>query len=194
MEDIVIATNNKGKINDFKVIFPEYNVIGISEIIEGFDVEETGETFEDNAKLKSEAAAKALNKRVIADDSGLEVFTLNGEPGVYSARYAGIDKDDEANIDRVLKNLGDTANRNAQFVCVISMSAPGEETVQFKGTVQGEITLSKIGDNGFGYDPIFYIAEKNKTMAQLTVEEKSELSHRGKAIEQLRHYLKDEQE
>jgi XTP/dITP diphosphohydrolase len=194
MEDIVIATNNKGKINDFKVIFPEYNVIGISEIIEGFDVEETGETFEDNAKLKSEAAAKALNKRVIADDSGLEVFALNGEPGVYSARYAGIDKDDEANIDRVLKNLGDTANRNAQFVCVISMSAPGEETVQFKGTVQGEITLSKIGDNGFGYDPIFYIAEKNKTMAQLTVEEKSELSHRGKAIEQLRHNLKDEQE
>lgn len=193
MEDIVIATNNKGKINDFKVIFPEYNVIGISEIIEGFDVEETGEIFEDNAKLKSEAAAKALNKRVIADDSGLEVFALNGEPGVYSARYAGIDKDDEANIDRVLKNLGDTANRNAQFVCVISMSAPGEETVQFKGTVQGEITLSKIGDNGFGYDPIFYIAEKNKTMAQLTVEEKSELSHRGKAIEQLRHYLKDEQ-
>ncbi len=193
MEDIVIATNNKGKINDFKVIFPEYNVIGISEIIEGFDVEETGETFEDNAKLKSEAAAKALNKRVIADDSGLEVFALNGEPGVYSARYAGIDKDDEANIDRVLKNLGDATNRNAQFVCVISMSAPGEETVQFKGTVQGEITLSKIGDNGFGYDPIFYIAEKNKTMAQLTVEEKSELSHRGKAIEQLRHYLKDEQ-
>lgn len=193
MEDIVIATNNKGKINDFKVIFPEYNVIGISEIIEGFDVEETGETFEDNAKLKSEAAAKALNKRVIADDSGLEVFALNGEPGVYSARYAGIDKDDEANIDRVLKNLGDTANRNAQFVCVISMSAPGEDTVQFKGTVQGEITLSKIGDNGFGYDPIFYIAEKNKTMAQLTVEEKSDLSHRGKAIEQLRHYLKDEQ-
>lgn len=193
MEDIVIATNNKGKINDFKVVFPEYNVVGISEIIEGFDVEETGETFEDNAKLKSEAAAKALNKRVIADDSGLEVFALNGEPGVYSARYAGIDKDDEANIDRVLKNLGDTANRNAQFVCVISMSAPGEETVQFKGTVQGEIALSKIGDNGFGYDPIFYIAEKNKTMAQLTVEEKSELSHRGKAIEQLRHYLKDEQ-
>ncbi|WP_341636437.1 XTP/dITP diphosphatase [Staphylococcus casei] len=193
MEDIVIATNNKGKINDFKVIFPEYNVIGISEIIEGFDVEETGETFEDNAKLKSEAAAKALNKRVIADDSGLEVFALNGEPGVYSARYAGVDKDDEANIDKVLKNLGDSVNRGAQFVCVISMSAPGEETVQFKGTVQGEITLSKIGDNGFGYDPIFYIAEKNKTMAQLTVEEKSELSHRGKAIEQLRHYLKDEQ-
>ena len=100
MEDIVIATNNKGKINDFKVIFPDFNVIGISEIIEGFDVEETGDTFEANARLKSEAAAKALNKRVIADDSGLEVFALNGEPGVYSARYAGLGKDDNANIEK----------------------------------------------------------------------------------------------
>lgn len=192
MEDIVIATNNKGKINDFKVIFPDYNVIGISEIIEGFDVEETGDTFEANARLKSEAAAKALNKRVIADDSGLEVFALNGEPGVYSARYAGLDKDDNANIEKVLANLEAETNRKAQFVCVISMSAPGEETQQFKGTVQGEITLSKIGDNGFGYDPIFYIEDKNKTMAQLSPEEKSEISHRGRAIDKLKAYLEGE--
>ena len=89
MKDIVIASNNKGKINDFKVIFPEYNIIPIGDLIPGFDVEETGTTFEDNAKLKSEEAAQALNKPVIADDSGLEVFALNGEPGVYSARYAG---------------------------------------------------------------------------------------------------------
>ncbi|MCD8825560.1 XTP/dITP diphosphatase [Staphylococcus gallinarum] len=192
MEDIVIATNNKGKINDFKVIFPDFNVIGISEIIEGFDVEETGDTFEANARLKSEAAAKALNKRVIADDSGLEVFALNGEPGVYSARYAGLGKDDNANIEKVLANLEAETNRKAQFVCVISMSAPGEETKQFKGTVQGEITLSKIGDNGFGYDPIFYIEDKNKTMAQLSPEEKSEISHRGRAIDKLKAYLEGE--
>lgn len=192
MEDIVIATNNKGKINDFKVIFPDFNVIGISEIIEGFDVEETGDTFEANARLKSETAAKALNKRVIADDSGLEVFALNGEPGVYSARYAGLDKDDNANIEKVLANLEAETNRKAQFVCVISMSAPGEETKQFKGTVQGEITLSKIGDNGFGYDPIFYIEDKNKTMAQLSPEEKSEISHRGRAIDKLKAYLEGE--
>ena len=102
MEDIVIASNNKGKINDFRVIFPDYNVIGISELIEDFDVEETGDTFEENARLKSEAAAEALNKRVIADDSGLEVFALNGEPGIYSARYAGETKDDNANIDHLL--------------------------------------------------------------------------------------------
>ncbi|UQW80699.1 XTP/dITP diphosphatase [Staphylococcus edaphicus] len=193
MEDIVIASNNKGKINDFKVIFPDFNVIGISEIIEGFDVEETGDTFEANARLKSEAAAKALNKRVIADDSGLEVFALNGEPGIYSARYAGTEKDDDANIQKLLTKLGDETDRSAQFVCVISMSAPGEPTVQFKGTVQGDITLSKIGEHGFGYDPIFYIDDKNKTMAQLTAEEKSEISHRGKAIEKLQQYLEGDE-
>ncbi|WP_336832091.1 XTP/dITP diphosphatase [Staphylococcus pseudoxylosus] len=193
MEDIVIASNNKGKINDFKVIFPDYNVIGIAELIEDFDVEETGDTFEANAKLKSEAAAKALNKRVIADDSGLEVFALGGEPGIFSARYAGTEKDDNANIEKLLTNLGDETNRTAQFVCVISMSAPGEETIQFKGTVEGEITLSQIGEQGFGYDPIFYLEDKNKTMAQLTAEEKSEVSHRGKAIEKLQQYLEGEQ-
>lgn len=193
MEDIVIASNNKGKINDFRVIFPDYNVIGISELIEGFDVEETGDTFEENAKLKSEAAAQALNKRVIADDSGLEVFALNGEPGIYSARYAGETKDDNANIEKLLTQLGDETDRSAQFVCVISMSAPGEDTVQFKGTVQGEITLNKIGEHGFGYDPIFFVEDKNKTMAQLTAEEKGQISHRGKAIEQLQEYLEGDQ-
>ena len=193
MEDIVIASNNKGKINDFRVIFPDYNVIGISELIEDFDVEETGDTFEENARLKSEAAAEALNKRVIADDSGLEVFALNGEPGIYSARYAGETKDDNANIEKLLTQLGDETDRSAQFVCVISMSAPGEDTVQFKGTVQGEITLNKIGEHGFGYDPIFFVEDKNKTMAQLTAEEKGEISHRGKAIEQLQEYLEGDQ-
>ena len=193
MEDIVIASNNKGKINDFRVIFPDYNVIGISELIEDFDVEETGDTFEENARLKSEAAAEALNKRVIADDSGLEVFALNGEPGIYSARYAGETKDDNANIEKLLTQLGDETDRSAQFVCVISMSAPGEDTVQFKGTVQGEITLNKIGEHGFGYDPIFFVEDKNKTMAQLTAEEKGQISHRGKAIEQLQQYLEGDQ-
>ena len=193
MEDIVIASNNKGKINDFRVIFPDYNIIGISELIEGFDVEETGDTFEENAKLKSEAAAQALNKRVIADDSGLEVFALDGEPGIYSARYAGETKDDNANIEKLLTKLGDETDRSAQFVCVISMSAPGEDTVQFKGTVQGESTLNKIGEHGFGYDPIFFVEDKNKTMAQLTAEEKGQISHRGKAIEQLQQYLEGDQ-
>lgn len=194
MEDLVIATNNKGKINDFKVIFPEYNVIGISELISDFDVEETGTTFEENAKLKSEAAAKALGKRVIADDSGLTVDALNGEPGIYSVRYAGEDKDDNANIEKLLEKLkGNSRHRTAEFVCVISMSAPGEETVTFEGTVSGVITMEKLGEHGFGYDPIFYVPRMHKTMAQLTDQEKGEISHRRQAIDKLKAYLKGDQ-
>ncbi|EGQ3184437.1 XTP/dITP diphosphatase [Staphylococcus pseudintermedius] len=192
MADIVIASSNQGKINDFKVIFSEDNVIGINEMIEDFDVEETGTTFEENARLKSEAAAKLLNATVIADDSGLEVATLNGEPGVYSARYAGVQKSDEANIEKVLKGLENEENRAARFVCVISMTTATGETTTFKGTVEGEITLSQIGENGFGYDPIFLIPERQKTMAQLTAEEKSEISHRRKAIDQLKAYIEGE--
>ncbi|EHJ08873.1 XTP/dITP diphosphatase [Staphylococcus simiae] len=193
MTDIVIASNNQGKINDFKVIFPEYNVVGIAELIPDFDVEETGTTFEANAKLKSEAAAKALNKTVIADDSGLEVFALDGEPGIYSARYAGEEKSDDANITKLLAKLGDNTHREAQFVCVISMSGPDIETQTFKGTVSGEITTDKQGDNGFGYDPIFYVPSLKKTMAQLTKEEKGQISHRRNAINKLEAYLKDDQ-
>lgn len=192
MADIVIASSNQGKINDFKVIFSEDNVIGINEMIEDFDVEETGTTFEENARLKSEAAAKLLNTTVIADDSGLEVAALNGEPGVYSARYAGDQKSDEANIEKVLKGLESEENRAARFVCVISMTTATGETTTFKGTVDGEITLSQIGENGFGYDPIFLIPERQKTMAQLTAEEKSEISHRRKAIDQLKAYIEGE--
>lgn len=193
MEDIVIASNNLGKINDFKVIFPEYNVIGISELIPDFDVEETGTTFEANAKLKSEAAAKALNKTVIADDSGLEVFALDGEPGIYSARYAGEEKSDDANITKLLSKLGDNAHREAQFVCVISMSGPDIETQTFKGTVAGEITTEKHGENGFGYDPVFYVPSLKKTMAELSNEQKGQISHRRNAINKLVEFLKDDQ-
>ncbi|MFO3688204.1 XTP/dITP diphosphatase [Staphylococcus felis] len=192
MKDIVIASSNKGKINDFKVIFADYNVIGINELLEDFDVEETGVTFEENARLKSEAAAKVLNKTVIADDSGLEITALNGAPGVYSARYAGIHKSDEDNIDKVLHELNDETDRDARFVCVISMTTAQGETHTFRGTVEGEITLSRIGENGFGYDPIFYVPEMKKTMAQLTPEEKSEISHRRKAIDQLQIFIEGE--
>lgn len=189
MNDIVIASSNKGKINDFKVIFSEYNVIGINELIDDFDVEETGTTFEENARLKSEAAAKALHKTVIADDSGLEVNALDGAPGVYSARFAGEDKDDHANTDKVLSLLEEQTDRSARFVCVISMTTADGETHTFKGTVNGEITLARIGENGFGYDPIFYVPEKNKTMAQLSAEEKAQISHRRRAIDQLQAYM-----
>lgn len=191
MSDIVIASSNKGKINDFKVIFSDYNVIGINDLIEDFDVEETGTTFEENARLKSEAAAKLLNKTVIADDSGLEVDALDGAPGVYSARFAGESKDDHANIDKLLQEMENQTDRSARFVCVISMTNSEGKTETFRGTVNGEITLTRIGENGFGYDPVFYVPNKNKTMAQLTAEEKSEISHRRKAIDQLQAFIKE---
>lgn len=192
MKDIVIASNNKGKLNDFKVIFSDFNIIPISDLIEDFDVEETGKTFEENAKLKSEAGAQAVNKTVIADDSGLEIMALNGEPGVYSARYAGSEKDDDANIEKVLGKLGHNTNREARFVCVISMTTAEGETIQFRGELTGEITLNKIGVEGFGYDPIFYVTEKNKTLAQMPAEDKNEISHRKKAIAQLQSYIEGE--
>ncbi|MCS4486767.1 XTP/dITP diphosphatase [Staphylococcus americanisciuri] len=193
MAQIVIASSNQGKINDFKMIFRDDEVVGIDSLITGFDVEETGTTFEENARLKSEAAAKELGKTVIADDSGLEVVALNGEPGIYSARYAGEAKDDDANIDKLLEKLGSETQRSARFVCVISMTTAEGETHTFKGTVDGEITLQRNGDNGFGYDPVFYVPSKNKTMAQLTAEEKAEISHRRKAIDKLQAFIQGDE-
>ena len=182
MKDIIIASNNKGKIEDFKAIFPKANVIGISEIAPDFDVEETDTNFEENAILKSETASKALNKIVIADDSGLSVEALYGEPGIYSARYAGEPKDDQANIEKLLSNLKDKENKNAEFICAIAVSEPGKDTVTYVGKVQGEIIDEQRGENGFGYDPIFFVPSLDKTMAELTAAEKSAISHRGNAI------------
>ena len=157
-------------------------MIGISEIAPDFDVEETGTTFEENAILKSETASKTLNKIVIADDSGLSVEALYGEPGIYSARYAGEPKDDQANIEKLLSNLKDKENKNAEFICAIAVSEPGKDTVTYVGKVQGEIIDEQRGENGFGYDPIFFVPSLDKTMAELTAAEKSAISHRGNAI------------
>lgn len=185
MKEIVIATGNKGKIEDFKHIFKSHNVIGIKELINEFDVEETGTTFEANAALKSEHGCQLLNKIVISDDSGLEVDALNNAPGVYSARYSGEDATDESNIDLVLQQMEGQNNRQARFVCVIAVSIPGQPTKTFRGEVEGELLTERRGDNGFGYDPIFYVPELGKTTAELTGEEKAQISHRGKAIAQL---------
>lgn len=185
MKEIVIATGNKGKINDFKHIFKSHKVIGIKELIKDFDVEETGTTFEENAVLKSEHACQLLNKIVISDDSGLEVEALNNAPGVYSARYSGVGATDESNLDLVLKHMEGQNNRKARFVCVIAVSIPGEPTKTFRGEVEGELLNERRGNKGFGYDPIFYVPELGKTTAELTGEEKARISHRGKAIEQL---------
>ena len=185
LKQIVIATKNKGKAKDFEAIFSPlgYEVVTMFDVAPDTEIEETGTTFQENAILKAESLAQALNTIVIADDSGLEVDALNGEPGVYSARYAG-DHDDEANIVKVLEKMQGvpTPERTARFVCCIAMAGPNLETVTFMGTCEGVIAEQKVGENGFGYDPIFYVPLLSRTMAQLTAEEKGNISHRGNAI------------
>lgn len=190
MKDILIATKNKGKAKDFESIFGPlgYIVKTLDDVASHLDVEETGSTFEENAILKAEALANELNTIVIADDSGLEVDALNGEPGIYSARYAGEAKSDDANMDKLLANLEGVPaeDRTARFVCAIALAQPGKETVTYRGTCEGVIAKERRGEYGFGYDPIFFVPAQNKMMAELTPEQKSAISHRGAAIQKLR--------
>lgn len=189
MKEILIATNNPGKKRDFETLFGPFGirVLTLRDIEGSIDVEETGETFEENAVLKAETVASIVGKPVLADDSGLEIDALGGAPGVYSARYAGVGSTDDENIDKALQALRNTAegDRQARFRCVLAIAGPGIRTETFSGSCNGEITFERHGDNGFGYDPIFYIAEKARTMAELSAEEKSAISHRGAALRKL---------
>lgn len=189
MKQVVIATKNKGKAKEFEGIFKPlgYEVVTMFDVAPKMEIEETGSTFEENAILKAETLSKALGQLVIADDSGLIVDALNGEPGVYSARYAG-DHDNTANIIKVLTKLKGvpTEERTARFACSIAIAGPDYPTRTFFGTCEGIIGEERIGDNGFGYDPIFYVPEKGKTMAEMTADEKAAISHRGNAIRHLK--------
>ena len=192
MKQVVIATKNKGKAKDFEALFAPlgYEVVTMFDVAPDLEIEETGTTFEENAVLKAETLAKQLNTIVIADDSGLAVDALNGEPGVYSARYAG-DHDDEANIVKVLEKLQGvpTEKRTARFCCALAIAGPEIETTTLFGTCEGVILEEKRGTNGFGYDPIFFVQALNRAMAELSPEEKGSISHRGNAIRQLKEKL-----
>ncbi|WP_156476295.1 XTP/dITP diphosphatase [Bacillus nakamurai] len=189
VKEAIIATHNPGKVKEFKEILEPkgYSVYSLAEIGFTEDIEETGQTFEENAILKAEAVAKAVNKMVIADDSGLSVDNLGGRPGVYSARYAGESKDDTANIEKVLSELKgiEKEQRTARFRCALAVSRPGQETKTVEGHVEGYIAKEPAGNNGFGYDPIFIVKDKDKTMAQLTSAEKNKISHRADALKKL---------
>jgi len=189
MKNIIVATKNKGKAKDFEAIFHPYgfNVLTLHDVASDMEIEETGSTFEENAILKAEALAERLQMFVIADDSGLAIDALNGAPGVYSARYAGEDKSDEANIDKVLEELSEVedTNRTARFCCALALAGPSMDTKTVFGTCEGTISRIKKGMNGFGYDPIFFIPALGKMMAELTPEEKSAISHRGNAIKKI---------
>ncbi|MDI2588294.1 XTP/dITP diphosphatase [Psychrobacillus sp. NEAU-3TGS] len=189
MKKIIIATKNKGKAKDFEALFGPlgYEVLTLHDVADDMDVEETGTTFEENALLKATALSNRLQTMVIADDSGLEIDALDGRPGIYSARYAGEEKSDEANIDKVLEELRDVkeSERTARFVCAIAVVSPTSEPFTVRGTCEGVIASERKGTNGFGYDPIFFVPSENKMMAELTAEEKGAISHRGNALQLL---------
>lgn len=196
LKQVLIATKNKGKASEFKEFFSEYNIEALSllDLKEQLpDVEETGVTFEENAALKAEQIAAILNKPVLADDSGLMVDALNGGPGIYSARYAGHGKNDQDNNGKLLNELKEIPKekRKAKFVCVLAVAIPGKETIFRTGICEGEIAFTPQGNNGFGYDPLFIPNGSNKSMAELSPEEKNSISHRSAAIRELEDWVKE---
>ncbi|MCP3891129.1 MAG: XTP/dITP diphosphatase [Desulfobulbaceae bacterium] len=185
---LVIATNNKNKLKEFKEIFKDLQIEVRS--LEDFgpipEAIEDGSTFDENAYKKALHTAKVLGLPAIADDSGLVVEALDGAPGVYSARYSGEHATDEENLNKVLNNLKGVKNRKAHFQCVLSIAVPSGPALTYEGKCEGVIIDEKRGDNGFGYDPVFYFEEFGKTFAELTMEEKNKVSHRGKALAEVK--------
>lgn len=186
---IVFATNNRNKLKEVQSLIPkDIKLLSLEDISCFEDVPETQDTIEGNAIQKAEYIKKHYGYDCFADDTGLEIEALNGEPGVYSARYAGEQRNSEDNIQKVLLNLKDTSHRRAQFKTVIALELHGSQQL-FTGTCKGDITLEKKGEKGFGYDPIFKAEGYNKTFAEITLEEKNRIGHRGKAVNQLIAYL-----
>ena len=191
---LVIASNNKGKIKEMKSILTPFGFDVISQSESGFslDVEETGTTFEENSLLKAQALYDVCKCAVIADDCGLEVDYLNKAPGVYSARYGGENLNDIQRYEKVLAELDGVPveNRTSRFVCVITYITEKGGKFAFRGECEGYIGFEPKGENGFGYDPIFYIGEKS--ISQISEEEKNIISHRAKALSKLTDFLKEE--
>src|SRR5690606_3176679 len=186
---LVFATHNKNKFTEVKAMLPhDIELLSLTDIGCDEDIPETAETIEGNAILKADYVRKKYNLNCFADDTGLEVKSLNNEPGVYSARYAGASNNAQANIEKLLKNLEGKNDRTARFKTAIALHLEHEK-VMFLGICEGEITEKLRGDSGFGYDPIFQPNGFNKTFAEMTLTQKSEIGHRGKAMRQLIDYL-----
>ncbi len=186
---LVFASNNKNKIKEIQLLLPSnIQILSLEDINCFEEIAETATTIEGNAMLKANYVTEKYGYNCFADDSGLEVNFLNGEPGVYSARYAGEQKNDHDNVDKVLENLKGETDRKANFKTVIALNLNGNQKL-FTGIINGEITFGKIGTNGFGYDPIFQPEGFSKTFAEFSTLEKAEISHRGIAVKQLVAYL-----
>ncbi|HCD67954.1 MAG TPA: non-canonical purine NTP pyrophosphatase, RdgB/HAM1 family [Bacteroidetes bacterium] len=187
---IIFASQNKNKIAEIRAKLPHLDIQGLDPLVFPEELLETGDTLDHNALQKARQVYDKINLTSFADDTGLEVEQLNGAPGIYSARYAGEQRDSEANMDLLLKNLTNQANRKARFKTVIALILGGKEYL-FEGICEGEITHVRSGAQGFGYDPIFVPAGYSKTFAEMTMAEKSNLSHRGKALEKLVDFLNE---
>lgn len=192
--DVVIATRNTGKMNEMrKMLFnTSFSAFSLDEVSVLEEVEETGTSFEENAMLKAETYGKLSGKLTIADDSGIEVDALGGAPGIYSARYGGDGKDDQDRNKLLLENVEGIPEHQltARFRCVVALWNPIDNTiVTFDGKIEGKITRNVRGENGFGYDPLFFFPEKNKTLAELTLIEKERVSHRGEAMRKALAYM-----
>lgn len=189
MKKLVIATANKGKVEEFRSLFAKYpiSIQTLLDFPEIGEIEETGTTFAENAAIKAETVSKRLNIPVLADDSGLMVDYLDGAPGIYSARYAGSGHDDEKNNEKLLANLKGVPKekRTAKFHCTLAIAIPAEPTYFYDGEVAGYITEEKSGKSGFGYDPLFYLPNYQATMAELDPAEKNKISHRASALANL---------
>ncbi|MHB8073207.1 XTP/dITP diphosphatase [Desulfosporosinus fructosivorans] len=183
---IILATQNQGKVRELRelLVDEEIEVLSLLDIPDWEDVEENGVTFAENAAIKAREAVRRTGLIALADDSGLEVDALDGAPGVYSARYAGEPKDDERNNDKLLHLLEMTPEnkRTARFRCALVMATPYGEEYLTEGAVEGQILTQRRGSDGFGYDPLFYLPEFARTMAELTLTEKNTLSHRAQAF------------
>ena len=194
MKQIILATKNKNKLVEVKAVLGnDYEVLSMEDIGIDVDVEENGTTFEENATIKAEAICKICGKPVMADDSGLEIDYLDKKPGVLSARFLGHDTSYDIKNAKILEMLEDVPEekRTARFVCSIAVAFPDRDTVVVRDTIEGIIGYESAGENGFGYDPIFYVPELKKTTAQLSMEEKNKISHRGKALVRMANRLKD---
>ena len=193
MPQLLLATNNPGKVAEFRQLLEGcgWELVTPADIGLDLHVDETGQTYAENATIKAEAYAKASGLVTLADDSGLEVDALGGRPGLLSARYAGLDRTDEGRVQALLQELAGISDeeRSARFRCVIAIAEPGGRVELVEGTVEGRIAHEPRGENGFGYDPVFLLPERGLTAAELPPGEKNAVSHRGAATQEARTVL-----
>ena len=189
--ELIIASQNQNKLVEFKKILGDkINLFSLSDIGLNQEIPENEKTIKKNAMFKAKFVNTQTGKNVFADDTGLEIDSLNGEPGVYSARYSGVDRNSDKNIELILKKLKNKANRNSRFKTIISLIIDGK-SVNFEGVVEGKITEEKRGSNGFGYDPIFQPNGYASTFGEMSLKEKNKISHRSIAINKMVQYLKE---